>query len=41
VPGKLARSVEMVTVDPLALAEALERDTSAEKGGARDKGAMI
>ena len=31
VPGHLARSVEMVTVDPLALATALERDASAEK----------
>ena len=31
VPGHLARSVEMVTIDPLALAAALERDASAEK----------
>ncbi len=31
VPGRLARSVEMVTIDPLALAQALERDTSTEK----------
>ena len=35
VPGQLSRSVEMVTVDPLALAEALEREPSAEEAGAR------
>ena len=34
VPGHLARSVEMVTVDPPALAAALERDASAEKADA-------
>jgi hypothetical protein len=28
VPGRSPRSVEMVTIDPLALAEASERDTS-------------
>ncbi len=37
VPGKLARSVEMVTVDPLALAEALERDTSAKRAARATK----
>lgn len=31
VPGHLARSVEMVTIEPLALAAALERDASAEE----------
>jgi hypothetical protein len=31
VPGHLARSVEMATVEPLALAAALERDASAEE----------
>ena len=35
VPGQLPRSVEMVTVDPLALAEALERETSTKKGNTR------
>ena len=35
VPGRLARSVEMVTIDPLALAAALEREASAEKADAR------
>jgi hypothetical protein len=34
VPGELCRSVEMVSIDPLALAKALERETSAEKAGA-------
>lgn len=34
VPGQLSRSVEMVTVDPLALAGALERETSAEEARA-------
>ena len=36
VPGQLAGSVEMVTIDPLALAAALKRETSVEKGGARE-----
>lgn len=31
VPGRLARSVEMVTIDPLALAEVLKRDASVDK----------
>ncbi len=31
VPGHLARSVEMVTIEPLALAAALERDASVEE----------
>jgi hypothetical protein len=35
VPGRLARSVEMVTVDPLALAEALAREASPDGAGAR------
>ena len=34
VPGRLARSVEMVAIDPLELAEALKRDTSMEKADA-------
>ncbi len=34
VPGQLSRSVEMVTVDPLALAAALEREASADGTGA-------
>jgi hypothetical protein len=34
VPGQIARSVEMVTVDPLALAAALEREASADAAGA-------
>jgi hypothetical protein len=33
VPGQLSRSVEMVTVDPLALAAALEREASAQGTG--------
>jgi hypothetical protein len=35
VPGRLSRSVEMVTIDPLALAAALEREASADGTGAR------
>jgi hypothetical protein len=38
VPGQLTRSVEMVTVDPLALAGASEREMSADE--ARAKGTM-
>ena len=34
VPGHLARSVEMVTVDPLALAQALKHDASVETANA-------
>ena len=34
VPGQVSRSVEMVTVDPLALAAALEREASADGTGA-------
>ncbi len=34
VPGRLPRSVEMVTVDPLALAAALEREAAADGTGA-------
>ena len=34
VPGQLSRSVEMLTVDPLELAAALEREASAEGTGA-------
>jgi len=41
VPGQFARSVEMVTIDPLALATALKHETSADGGGACGKGAMI
>jgi hypothetical protein len=33
VPGQFARSVEMVTVNPLALATALKRETSADGAG--------
>ena len=35
VPGRLSGSVEMVTVDPDALAAALERETSPDSAGAR------
>ena len=35
VPGRLSRSVEMVTIDPLALAAALERETSADNAAPR------
>ena len=34
VPGRLSRSVEMVTIDPLALAQALKHDASADKANA-------
>jgi len=34
VPGQLSRSVEMVTIDSLALAAALKRDTSVKKADA-------
>ncbi len=35
VPGQLGRSVEMVTIDPLELAAALDRDTSPDGTSAR------
>jgi hypothetical protein len=35
VPGQLARSVEMVTVDPLELAAALDREASPDGTGVR------
>lgn len=35
VPGRLSRSVEMVTVDPDALRAALEREAEADGTGAR------
>ena len=41
VPGQLSRSVEMVTVDPLMLAEALAREAPAEEPGARAQGTTI
>ena len=34
VPGQISRTVEMVTVNPLALAAALEREASADGTGA-------
>jgi hypothetical protein len=35
VPGQSSRSVEMVTIDPLALTEALERETSTKNDDVR------
>jgi len=35
VPGQLGRSVEMVTIDPLELAAALDREASPDGTGAR------
>lgn len=35
VPGQLSQSVEMVTVDPIELAAALDRDASPDESGGR------